>query len=82
MRHRLIIAATLVSALSFGAAAPAGAQDVPPAPPVLTPATPTPPVPTGCDIYANHLKSQRDSMEAQLSNALAEIAALKKASPK
>lgn len=36
------------------------------------------PVPTGCEVYANHLKQQRDSLEAQLSNVVAELAALKK----
>ena len=33
----------------------------------------------GCAIYANYLKGQRDTLEAQLANALAELAVLKKA---
>ena len=34
--------------------------------------------PTGCEVYASHLKQQRDNLEAQLSNVVAELATLKK----
>lgn len=61
---RLILAVVVSAAFGWGVSWALGEPDK---------------VPTGCEIYSNHLKSQRDTLEAQLANSLAEIAALKKA---
>lgn len=72
MRHRLVRLAALAVLLLAGSVV-ASAQEPP------KPVTPKPaPVQTGCEVYATHLKGQRDTLEAQLANALAELATLRK----
>ena len=67
---RIIVALLLLSAAPVMTTAQEPPK--PPAPALVEP-------PQGCAIYANYLKGQRDTLEAQLANALAELAVLKKA---
>ena len=44
--------------------------------------TPQPQPVTGCQVLVNHLKQQRDTLEAQIANLVAEVEKLKAAKPK